>query len=80
MKLNIETIKQIADSINQMLSAHSEEIEEATEIDGTVSISLPVKLEESGPEIKVKVGIGFVKTRVKDEINFVIGEQKELFD
>lgn len=79
MKIKDETINQITTNIKNLLHEYSSEIEESSEVDGTVKISIPVKLEEDGPDINVKVGISFVKTKIVDEINFVISDQKELF-
>lgn len=80
MDLKLATIKQITDSINGLLSGYSTEIEESAEVDGVAKISIPVKIEEDGHDVKVKIGMSFVKTKIADEVNFVVSDQKELFD
>lgn len=80
MKIKDELIDSISKSFGQMLREYSTEIEEASETTGKISISLPVKLEEDGPNIDVKLGIGFVKTKITDETHFVFSEQQDLFE
>ena len=80
MKLDTDTVKQISDGVNSLLNDYSPEIEEAAATEGNVSISLPVKLEEDGPNTNIKIGISFVKTKIKDEVNIVASPQQELFE
>ena len=62
-----------------MLLNYAKEIEIAMADEGTVTISLPVKVKQHGPELDIEVGIGFVKEKVKDAIGFTVCDQKELF-
>jgi len=80
MKIDTDLIKQISDGVNSLLGDYSTEIEEAAELDGIVTISLPVKLEEDGPNTNICVGISFVKTKIKDAVTMVASPQKELFE
>ena len=44
--------------------------------EGTVNIGIPVKITQDNGKLSVKVGIGFVRSRIKDSIDFTI--QKEM--
>ena len=79
MKIGTETIHNIKKVMDDLLHTYSEEINAAMAEEGTVSVSLPVKIKEKGESLDVTVGIGFIKTRVKDEIGFTVSSQKEIF-
>lgn len=79
MKIGTETIDNIKKVIDDLLHTYSEEINAAMGEEGVVSVSLPVKIKEKDESLDVTVGIGFVKTRVKDEIGFTVSSQEELF-
>lgn len=74
-----DVVRQIKDSVGVLLSSYAKKIEAAMDEEGIVTISLPVKIKQSGPKLDVEVGIGFVKERVKDAVGFTIKGQKELF-
>lgn len=77
--INYAVVKQIKDTVGTLLSNYAKEIETAMAEEGTVTISLPVKIKQSGPKLNIEVGIGFVKEKVKDAVGFTIEGQKELF-
>ena len=74
------TISQIADTISSLLEAYTKEIDAAMAEEGTLSISMPVKIKQDGQNLGVEVGIGFIKEKVKDAVGFTVSEQKELFE
>ena len=73
------TINQIANTVGGLLETYTKEIDAAMAEEGTLTISLPVKIKQDGPKLDVEVGIGFVKEKVKDAVGFTVTEQKELF-
>ena len=73
------TIDRIANAVSGLLDTYAKEIDTAMAEEGTLSISLPVKIKQHGPELDIEVGIGFVKEKVKDSIGFTMAEQAELF-
>ena len=73
------TIDRIANAVSGLLDTYAKEIDTAMAEEGTLSISLPVKIKQDGPKLDVEVGIGFIKEKVKDTIGFTVTEQKELF-
>ena len=75
-----DVVQGIKDGIGTLLSNYTKEKETAMAEEGTVTISMPVKIKEDGPNTDVEVGIGFVKERVKDAVGFTCSEQKELFE
>ncbi|MCK4826681.1 hypothetical protein KA005_63680, partial [bacterium] len=72
-------VKEIKASVGSLLSNYAKVIDCAMAEEGNVTISLPVKIKQSGPNLDVDVGIGFVKERVKDAMTFTVDGQKELF-
>ena len=72
-------VTRIKDGVGELLSIYAEEIETAMAEEGTVTISVPVKIKQSGPKLDIGVGISFVKERVKDAIGFTVDGQQELF-
>jgi len=79
MKISIDVIDKIRDSVQGLLWEHREDVSAAM-IDGddTVSISMPVKMVKKGSDLIVQVGISFVRTRVKDEAIFTVSDQAEI--
>lgn len=80
MKVDSNIIDQVSGAIKQILYDYNDEIEEATETNGGVAISIPVKLIEDGDNVNVRIGISFVKTKIRDEVNLVISPQQEMFE
>ena len=77
--IDYDVIRQIKDSMGALLSNYAKEIEAAMAEEGTVAVSLPVKIKQSGPRLDIEVGIGFIKERIKDAVGFTVDRQKELF-
>ncbi|MBE9546144.1 MAG: hypothetical protein IMF10_01450 [Proteobacteria bacterium] len=47
--------------------------------EGAVSISIPVKMAQTASKgLIASVGISFVKSRIKDQIDFTVDNQKEI--
>jgi len=78
--INPEVVNGIKDSLGNLLTDYAKEIETAIVNEGAVAVSLPVKIKQTGSDLDVEVGIGFIKEKVKDSIGFTISGQKELFD
>ena len=76
MDINREKLKKINNTIAELLLTYQGDITEALDSEGTVVISLPIKITEDNGKLSVKVGIGFVRSRIKDSIDFTI--QKEI--
>ncbi len=74
-----DVVRGIKDGVGSLLSNYAKEIETAMAEEGTVTISLPVKIKQCGPKLDIEVGIGFVKERVKDAVGFTVDGQQELF-
>ena len=79
MLIKADTIDKIRDNVVDLLQTYTQELNVALDDGDGVDVSLPVKIRQGGPRLEVQVGIGFVKTRVKDSVAFVVSEQKELF-
>jgi len=77
--MTYDVVKQIEKSVGGLLTSYAKEIELVMAEDGSVLISLPLKIKRTGPKLDIKVGIGFVKERIKDAVGFTIDGQKELF-
>jgi hypothetical protein len=79
MLIDQDVINKIRDSVGELLETYSKEMNVAMDDADGVDISLPVKVRQNGPKLDVQVGIGFVKTRIKDSVLFTVSSQKELF-
>ncbi|MBE9570094.1 MAG: hypothetical protein IMF11_05680 [Proteobacteria bacterium] len=77
--ISYDVVEQIKDTVGTLLSNYAKGIEAAMADEGTVTISLPVKIKQDGPKLDIEVGIGFVKERIRDAVGFTVDGQKELF-
>ena len=80
MLINETTIDKVMANIKDLLTTYLKEVNVSLDENGGVDISLPVKIRQNGQKLEVQVGIGFVKTKVKDAVVFVVDDQPGLFD
>ena len=79
MLIGQDVIQKIQESVVDLLETYQKELNATTEEYGGADVSLPVKIRVDGPKVEAQVGISFTKSKVKDSVNFVVSEQKELF-
>lgn len=77
--LGSTAIATITKAIGGLLSDYAKEIEVGMADDGTLAISVPIKVKQAGPVVDVEVGISFVKEKIKDAVTFQVDGQRELF-
>ena len=80
MRINTETIEKIKDRAGELLDTYIAEIQKAIDNEGEVSIGLPIKIRQAEERFDVQIGIGFVKSRIKDNITFSLTDQIEMFE
>jgi len=79
MKINTETIEKIKNTVGDLFTQYTKEIQTAIENEGGVSIGFPVKIVQNGERLDVQIGINFVKARIKDGVTFIVTDQLEMF-
>ena len=79
-KITMDVLNKVNVEIGKLFASYQEKINKTFSDDLTVSISLPVKIDISEDGIKIKAGINFIESRVKDESVISINpNQKQLF-
>lgn len=77
MKIDPYIINKIKDSVGELLQTYSSEIRIVVAEEGSISIALPVKIAQTVSKgLAASIGISFVKSQVKDQIGFIVGENK----
>ena len=80
MLIEKSTLGKIRANIAVLLETYLKEMNISLDENAAVDISLPVKVRQSGQKLEIQVGIGFVKTKVKDAVVFVVDDQPGLFN
>lgn len=79
-KITMDVLTKVNIEIGKLFASYQEKINNTFQDELTVSISLPVKIDIGEDGIKIKTGIGFTESRVKDESVISINpNQKQLF-
>lgn len=80
MDIGREELKKINNTIAELLLTYQGDITEALDSEGTVVISLPIKITQEEKKLDVKIGISFIQKRTKDSIGFTFTDQQKMFE
>ena len=80
-EITMDTLNKVNAEIGRLFLSYQEKINKTFCDDLAISINLPVKIDTEDGSIRVKTGINFIESRVKDESVISINpNQKQLFD
>ena len=79
-EITMDILNKVNVEIGRLFSSYQEKINKTFGDDLAISINLPVKIDIEDGSIRVKTGINFIESRVKDESVISINpNQKQLF-
>ena len=79
-EITMDILNKVGVEIGKLFASYQEKINKTFCDDLAVSINMPVKVDIEDDSIRIKTGINFVESRVKDESVISINpNQKQLF-
>ena len=79
-EITMDILNKVNAQIGRLFSSYQEKINKAFSEELVISINLPVKIDIDDGSIRVKTGINFIESKVKDESVISIDQnQKQLF-
>lgn len=75
-----KTIDAIVHNIGNLLADYRTVIDTTLQEEGSISISLPIKLKGNSDQMIITAGVGFTKAKIKDTVTFELSSQREMFD
>lgn len=80
-KITMDVLNKVSVEIGKLFAEYQEKVNKTFCDDLAVSINLPVKIDTEDGSIRIKTGINFIESRVKDESVISINiNQRQLFD